>query len=182
MALPSTVYKVTINLSDMDRGYYAEHSLTLARHPSETEERLMVRVFAFLMAASDSLEFGRGISCVEDPDLMERDLTGRILRWIDVGQIDLKRAKRALSQADETWLISYGNRATDVWWSKEGPALCRLERLHIYRIETEDCAALTALCSRNLNLQVMVQDGEFTIASGNDLINIRPRACGDKKR
>lgn len=178
MALPSTVYRVNINLSDMDRGYYAEHALTLARHPSETEERLMVRLFAFVMAASEHLEFGRGLSCVDDPDLMERDLTGRITRWIDVGQIDLKRAKRALSQADEVWLFSYGSRSTDAWWAKEGPDLRRLERLRIFRLNADDCAALTALCARNLSLQVMVQDGEFGIAGDGDMISIRAHECG----
>lgn len=178
MALPSTVYRANLHLSDMDRGYYAEHALTLARHPSETEERLMVRLFGFLMAASEYLEFGRGLSCVEDPDLMERDLTGRIIRWIDVGQIDLKRAKRALSQADDVWLLSYGSRSTDVWWTKEGPDLRKLERLRIFRLSADDCAALGQLCARNMSLQVMVQDGEFSIAAGDDMITLRPLECG----
>ena len=123
MALPSTVHKICLGLSDMDRAYYAEHNLTMARHPSETEERLMVRVFAFVMHASETLEAGRGLSCVEDPDWFERSLTGEILHWIDVGQPDLKRVKRSLSQARRVTVLSYGSRATDVWWEKEGPAM-----------------------------------------------------------
>lgn len=173
MALPSTIHKLTLHVSDLDRGYYAEHALTLARHPSETEERLMARVLAFAMHASARLEAGRGLSCIEDPDWLERELDGTLARWIDVGLPDLKRVKRALSQARQVAVLSYGGRATDVWWQKEGPALQRLERARFYRLGADDSQALTAWCARSMALQCTVQDGEYCLSGDAGLLQLR---------
>ena len=135
----------------------------------------MVRVFAFLMHASDALESGRGLSCVEDPDWFERSLTGEMLHWIDVGQPDLKRVKRSLSQARQVTVLSYGNRATDVWWEKEGAAMRGLERVRIYRLDATASGALAALAARTMNYQCMVQDGEYCIGTQSGMVEIRPQ-------
>jgi uncharacterized protein YaeQ len=182
MALPSTIHKLTLSIANMDKGYYADHALTLARHPSETEERLMARVLAFALWPSESLAAGRGLSVVEDPDWQDADLTGRITRWIDVGLADLRRVKKALSQADTVCLLAYGDRPTDMWWQKEGPSLKTVtgqgprerDRLQIVRLSFEDGAALTALCARTMSLQVMVQDGDYTITGEHGAISVRP--------
>ena len=95
MALKATIYKAAVQVADIDRGYYADHELTLARHPSETEPRLMLRLLAFALNAAEGLEFGRGISTDDEPDLWQRDATGRILHWIDLGLPDERRLRRA---------------------------------------------------------------------------------------
>ena len=100
MALKATIFKASLQVSDMDRKYYAEHALTLARHPSETDERMMLRVLAFALNAHEHLAFGKGLSDTDEPDLWQKDLTGRILHWIDVGQPDEKRLIRASGRAD----------------------------------------------------------------------------------
>ena len=111
MALKATIYKAAVQVADIDRGYYADHELTLARHPSETEPRLMLRLLAFALNAAEGLEFGRGISTDDEPDLWQRDATGRILHWIDLGLPDERRLRRAAGRADRVTLYAYGRRS-----------------------------------------------------------------------
>src|SRR5512140_3190997 len=99
MALGATVYRASLTVSDLDRGVYGQHSLTLARHPSETDERMMVRLLAFALHADEALEFGRGLSAEEEPDLVRRDLTGAIEQWIEVGLPDEKEIRKACGRS-----------------------------------------------------------------------------------
>lgn len=174
MALRSVVYKAELGVSDLDRHYYADHSLILARHPSETEERLMVRLLAFALNASPSLEFGKGVSTDEEPALWDRDLTGRITHWIEVGQPDERLLRRASGRADRVSLYTYG-RAVQVWWSQNAAALRKLDKLQVWLIDEEDCAALSRLVSRNMRLQATLQDGELMLAGDADNAHIHPR-------
>lgn len=125
MALKATIHKAELTISDLDRGYYATHALTVARHPSETEERMMVRLVAFALFADERLEFGKGLCVDDEPDLWLRDLTGHVLRWIDVGQPDEKWLRKACGRAESVVVLSYG-RAADVWLGRHrrsaGPA------------------------------------------------------------
>ena len=123
MALKSTIFRATLNVSDLDRGYYAEHGLTIARHPSETDERAMVRVLAFALHADERLLFGKGISTDDEPALWLKDDTGRILKWIEVGLPDERLLRRAAGRADEVIVLAYGGRTVDIWWQKEGATL-----------------------------------------------------------
>src|SRR6185436_7958792 len=116
MALKATIFKVELSVADIDRGYYADHALTIARHPSETDERMMVRILAFALRAQERLEFGRGLSSEDEPDLVERDLTGAIERWIDVGLPDEREVRKACGRARHVDVIAYGGRAVDLWW------------------------------------------------------------------
>ncbi|MGA1371465.1 MAG: YaeQ family protein, partial [Pseudomonadales bacterium] len=111
MALRSTVYRCALDVANVDLGYYAAHDLTLARHPSETEARLMLRVLAFALHATDAMEFGRGLSSEDEPDLWDRDETGRIRHWIMLGLPDERRLRRAAGRSDRVTLITYGERA-----------------------------------------------------------------------
>ena len=88
MAIKSTIFKIDLQITDLDRNYYQTHALTIARHPSETDERMIVRVIAFALHAHASLEFGKGLSAEDEPDLWRRDLTGTIEQWIEVGLPD----------------------------------------------------------------------------------------------
>jgi uncharacterized protein YaeQ len=163
MAPKSTIYKAELQLSDMDRHYYATHALTLAQHPSETEERLMVRLLAFALHADDALEFGRGLSSDDEPDLWRKSLSGEIELWIDLGQPDESRIRKACGRAREVVVVNYSGRSADIWWDKHGAALSRIGNLTVLDIGSATVAALAALASRTMRLQGMVQDGQFEL-------------------
>lgn len=174
MALKATVYKAQLNVADTDRNYYADHHLTLACHPSETEERLMIRVLAFALYASEHLAFGRGISDEDEPDLWEKDLTGEILRWIELGQPDETRIRKACHRAAEVVVITFGARASEPWWEKIRHAVERFDNLTVLRIPAEACEALAAMADRSMNLQVTVQDGAAFVSCGERNVEVVP--------
>lgn len=165
MALPSTVYKAQLQVADMDRHYYAEHALTIACHPSETAERMMVRVLAFSLHASAALEFGRGLSAEDEPDLAETDLTGATTLWIDVGLPDEKSLRKACSRAGQVVLYAYG-RAADVWWEGCRKTLPRLGNLTIIRLRPGETRSLGEMAQRNMQLQCNIQDNEVWFGDG----------------
>ena len=176
MALRSTVFKAEVGIADLDRHYYADHSLTLARHPSETDERMMVRLLAFVLNASESLEFGRGLSSDEEPALWDRDLTGTIRTWIEVGQPDERLLRKACGRADSVLVYAYG-RGLDQWWRQNAQAFAKLEKLRVWRLSPEDGTALAALAERGMKLQCTVQDGHVLIAAADiDTLQIEPEA------
>lgn len=172
MALKSTVYKADLQIADMDRGYYADHSLTLARHPSETDERLMVRLLAFALHAHERLQFGQGMTDSDEPDLWRRDLTGRIEQWIDVGLPEDKLLKKACSRADEVVLLCYG-RTAELWWNQNRAALERLPRLRVQQLDVEASQALAALAERSMRLQCTVQDGQVWFGHAEETVSLQ---------
>lgn len=163
MALKSTIYKAELQVSDMDRHYYATHALTLAQHPSETEERLMVRLLAFALYADQALEFGRGLSSDDEPDLWRKSLSGEIELWIELGQPDDARIRKACGRAREVVIVNYSGRGADLWWEKHRAVLARIGNLTVLDIGSATVAALTAIANRTLRLQSMVQDGQIEI-------------------
>ena len=163
MAPKSTVYKAELQVSDMDRHYYATHALTLAQHPSETDERLMVRLLAFALYADEALEFGRGLSSDDEPDLWRKSLSGEIELWIDLGQPDESRIRKACGRAREVVVINYSGRSADIWWEKNRTALARIDNLTVLEIGNATVAALTAMANRTMRLQSMVQDGQLEL-------------------
>lgn len=173
MALKSTVYKADLSVADLDRNVYADFPLTLALHPSETEERLMVRLIAFALFADEQLSFGPGISTPEEPDLWQRDLTGRIERWIEIGQPDDKQIGRASGRADEVVVVAYG-RGVDMWWKGIESKLVRFPKLTVLRITDEACKALSALAARNMKLAATIQEGHVLLAGDAGSVDIAP--------
>ena len=174
MALKSTVFKATLQVNDVDRGYYAGHALTLARHPSETDERMMVRVLAFALHAHEDLAFGRGLSADDEPDLWRRDPTGAILEWIDVGQPDVKLLRRAAGRAESVTVYCYG-RAADPWWAQSRGELARIDRLAVIRVDDASVAALGQLVERTMQLHCTILEGEVTLHSGGSgAVTLRP--------
>ncbi len=174
MALRSTIYKLALDVADIDRGYYANHALTLARHPSETDERMMVRVLAFALNAREALEFGKGLSSDDEPALWERDLTGRILHWIDVGLPEERVLRRACGRADAVTLYLYGGGKTvEMWWSQNKEALAKQEKLQVIAVAAESSKLLASLAERTFDLQCMVQDGETWISGASDRFSIK---------
>lgn len=175
MALKSTVFRATLTVSDLDRGHFGDHVLTLARHPSETDERMMVRVLAFALHADERLQFGRGLSTEDEPALWCKDDTGRILDWIEVGLPDEKLLRRAAGRAERVYLLAYGGRTVDLWWQKEGPGLARLTNLTVQAIEVDDSRALAALAERSMTLTCTLQDGQIWFSAGDTTLGFTLR-------
>ena len=173
MALKATIFKVDLQVSDMDRPHYGSYALTVARHPSETDQRLMVRLLAFAMLAGEDLRFGRGLSSEDEADLFEPDPTGRIEHWIDVGTPDPRDLRKACGQARQVTLVTYG-RAVDVWWRQHGPALSGQRNLTVLRLPSEATEALATLAARNLSLQCLIQDGILWLSAGEVTIQVEP--------
>jgi uncharacterized protein YaeQ len=174
MALKSTIYKAELQIADMDRHYYGDHSLTIARHPSETDERMMVRVAAFGLFADERLEFGKGLSDTDEPDLWQKDLTGQIETWIEVGQPDERRIAKASGRADRVVVIAYAGRTADIWWQGVKGKIERLQNVTVWSLEDGIGEALGKMAERTMRLQLMVQDGDVSLGSENaDAIEIR---------
>jgi len=174
MAIKATVFKATLQIADMDRYYYADHVLTLARHPSETDERMMVRLLAFALYADDALAFGKGMSSDDEPDLWRKDLTGAIERWIDVGLPDERAIRKACGRANQVVVISYG-RSADIWWNQIRDKLQRLNNLTVLNLPSETTQALAALANRNMQLQCAIQEGHIMMTSNAGMIEIEPK-------
>jgi uncharacterized protein YaeQ len=174
MAPNSTVYKVELQVSDMDRHYYATHVLTMAQHPSETEERLMVRLAVFALYADERLEFGRGLSSEDEPDLWRTDRNGEIAQWIDLGQPDEQRIRKACGRARQVIIVSYSGRGAGIWWEKNSVSLQRSKNLTVIDIPGETTEALGALADRTMRLQCLIQDGHAQILDGDRTVTIEP--------
>lgn len=171
MALNATVHKVELQVSDLDRHYYATHALTVARHPSETEERMMLRVLAFGLNAHEALQFGKGLSDSAEPDLWRKDLTGAIEQWIELGQPDEQRLRQAAGRARTVCVYGYG-RAAALWWERHGEALRRLRNLQVFEIGAATCRALAALAARKLELQLLIQDGAAQLIGADGSVDV----------
>lgn len=174
MATNATIYKACLNISDMDRHYYATHHLTLACHPSETDERMMVRLFCFAIFASDSLQFTRGISKEDEPDLWDKDLTDAITHWIELGVPDESRVRKGCNRAQQATVMTYGARNAPLWWEKNRGKLERFDNLRVLFLPKEATDALTSLVARNMDLQVTIQDKQAWISSADHNIAVTP--------
>ncbi|MEW5771154.1 MAG: YaeQ family protein [Pseudomonadota bacterium] len=175
MALKATVFKADLQVADMDRNHYADYGLTLARHPSETDERMMVRLLAFALFAGEGLGFGKGLCVDDEPDLWRKDLTGAIELWIDVGLPDEKWTRKACGRARQVAIVAYGARAVDVWWEQNQAKLARLDNLAVFRLPAEATQALAALAQRTMRLQCTVQDGQVWLGNGDATVHLEPR-------
>jgi len=176
MALKSTIYKATLNISDLDRQHYAEYPLTLALHPSETETRLMMRLLAFVLCADEALRFGRGLCADDEPDLWQHTDAGDIARWIEVGLPSEKRLRRACSRAQEVILLVYGSeQQVQPWWTGIRKSLTRFDNLRLLRIAEEESTALTALAERQMRLQCTIQDGQLWFTGEEASAEVTPQ-------
>lgn len=182
MALKSIIYKAELQVSDMDRNHFAQHSLTVARHPSETDERLMVRLLAFACHASNDLEFGRGLSTDDEPDLWQKDLTGAVELWIDVGLPDEKLLKKACARAERVVLYAYGGRIVDIWHAENRARLERLENLQIVAIPSANTQALAQLAQRTMDIQCTIQEGQIWFSAGEETVQIEPVVLKDSRK
>lgn len=169
MALKATIFKVDLQVADMDRNYYGTHALTIARHPSETDERMMMRVLAFACRADPALSFGKGLSSDDEPDLWQKDLTGAIELWIEVGLPDEKRLLKASGRANQVVVFSYGNSAA-IWWKQIAGKIERAKNIVVYHVPTEASLALAKMTQRTMQLQCTVQDGQMWLTGGENVV------------
>ena len=174
MALKATICKAALQIADMERNYFQDHALTIARHPSETDERMMVRVLAFALHADQELMFGKGLSTDEEPDLWLKDLTGAIKLWVDLGQPDEKRMRRACGRADRVYVYAYGGQSADLWWKKAAADVERCENLTVIQLPYESCKELVKLADRNMQLNCTMQEGQLWLANAAESVLVEP--------
>ena len=176
MALKATVFKAELQISDMDRHYYQTHSLTIARHPSETDERMMIRLLAFALNADEALQFTKGLSTDDEPDLWQKNLQNDIEHWIEVGLPDQRRIRKGSNRADHVTVYAYGERSASIWWKNNEADLSRFNNLAVYYLSSEDTKALAEMAERNMSLQATIQDGEIWFGNEENTQMISPTA------
>lgn len=173
MALRATIFKAELNIADSDRHYYASHSLTLARHPSETDERMMVRLLAFALNGREDLSFTKGLSEVDEPDLWLKDLTGAIDLWIDVGQPDERRILKACGRADQVVIYCYGGHASKIWWDGIRNKLDRVKNLKVICLPADQTKVLATFAERTMTIHVNIQDAEIFVSNHSGQLMIQ---------
>ncbi len=180
MALKATIFKVELKIANIDGNYYHDHALTIARHPSETDERMMVRLMAFALHAGETLAFGRGLSADDEPDLWLKDLTGAIDLWIDVGLPDERAVRKSCGRAKQVVIYAYGGRPADLWWEQSGGKLQRCGNLTVHSLPGESSQALAKLAQRNMRLDCTIQEGQIWLANQDDrvLVELVPKKSG----
>jgi uncharacterized protein YaeQ len=174
LALKATIFKAELAVSDLGRNHFATHSLTIARHPSETDERMMARLLAFVLNADEALEFGRGLSSEGEPDLVKKDLTGAIELWIDVGLPEEREIRKAAGRAREVKVYAYGGRGVAPWWSQNGAALSKLANLTVIEIPTAATEAMTAWAERSMRFDCTIQEGQVWLAARDQTVHFEP--------
>lgn len=175
MALSAGVYKVSLNLSDMDRQVYLDTKLTLACHPSETEERMMVRLLAWCYHAHEDLTFGKGLSTADEPDLWQLALSGVIEKWIEVGQPSVERMKKARSRSRQQIIYTCG-RGRDQWWPSVQSDFAQLAGLSVYHLAASEVSELATLAAKNMTLSVCISEASAFISSDRHSVSITPLA------
>lgn len=173
MALKATIYKATVNVADMDRNVFLDSSLTLARHPSETEERLMLRLLAWLVNAHERLSFTRGLSAEDEPEIWLLNDHNGIEVWVELGLPEERRVKRACNRSASVVLYTYNGRAAQIWWQQNQSKLAQQDNLTIRFLDDEQLKALTLLASRSMTLQATIQDGTIWLSDDQNHLELR---------
>ena len=178
MALKATIFKAALQIADIDRGIYVDQDVRLARHPSETDERMMLRLLALALHRPQqtdrgTLDFAKGLWDQDEPDLWLRDLTGQIVHWIEVGQPDERRLLKASGRAAHVTVLAF-SAATPIWWAGISGKISRARNISVWQIAAVQSQALAQLAQRNMQLQVSVQDGAVWVSDGERSIEIDP--------
>ncbi len=171
MALKATIFKVDLQIADMDRNYYGDHALTIARHPSETDERMMMRVLAFACHADPALNFGKGLSSEDEPDVWQKDLTGAIDLWIEIGLPDEKRLLKASGRAAQVVVYSYGSAAS-IWWKQIAGKIERGKNIAVFHVPPDASQALAKLAQRTMQLQCTIQDKQLWLTGAEGAVPV----------
>lgn len=175
MALNATVFKAELNIANMDTHYYHSHHLVLARHPSETDERMMSRLLAFALNAHEHLQFTKGLSTDDEPELWQKSLSDEIELWIELGQPDEKRIRKACGRAKQVIVYCYGGRAAEIWWEQNSKHLVRFNNLRIINFPKPATEALANMSHRTMQLNVSMQDGEVSFSDNEQNVDLTPQ-------
>ncbi|MDD2829687.1 MAG: YaeQ family protein [Sulfuricurvum sp.] len=162
MAAGSTIYKAQLSIADMDRNYYETHEITIAQHPSETDERLMIRLVAFALNASDRLVITKGIGGDDEPELWEKNYGGEVELWIDLAQVDEKRLRKACGRSERVIVYTYNLKSASAWWKQNGTTFSRFKNLSVIHLTTE---GIETLCERTMRIQCNISDSELSFHS-----------------
>ncbi len=163
MALKPTIYKLKIALADLDRNRYDALTLTVAQHPSETLERMTARVLAYCINASDRLEFTKGLSEADAPDILERTRDGQLALWVDIGEPAVERIKKASRIAQAVKVYSF-NAKSGVWWQQSGKKFEALD-VSVFQFGWDRIAALAAMVERTMDLSVTISGDSAYVAT-----------------
>lgn len=174
MAIKSTIYKVELSVSDMDRHYYETHKLTVAKHPSETDERLMVRLLAFALNAEAQLEMTKGLSTDDEPDIWQKSLSDELELWVALGLPSEKVVRQSCAKAARVIVYAYGGRPADVWWDKIKGTTGRFDNLTVVMLPEPETAELAKLAGRSMRVQVNIQDGEVMVSAEDGMVYVTP--------
>jgi uncharacterized protein YaeQ len=174
MAQNATIYKVELSVSDMDRHYYETHKLTVAKHPSETDERLMVRILAFALNAHELLEMTKGLSTDDEPDIWQKSLSGELDVWVALGLPSEKVMRQSCGKAGKVIVYPYGGRTADMWWDKIKNSTTRFDNLQVINLSETDTIALAKLASRAMKLQINIQDGDVMVSVDDSVVYVTP--------
>lgn len=174
MAQKATIYKVELSVSDMDRHYYETHKLTVAKHPSETDERLMVRILAFALNAHEQLEMTKGLSTDDEPDIWQKSLSGELELWVALGLPSEKVVRQSCGKADAVVIYCYGGRTAEVWWDKIKNSTTRFNNLQVVNLSENETSELANLADRAMKLQVNIQDGEVMVSVDDRIVYVNP--------
>ncbi|TLP59456.1 YaeQ family protein [Parasedimentitalea maritima] len=174
MAQKATIYKVELSVSDMDRHYYETHKLTVAKHPSETDERLMVRILAFALNAHEHLELTKGLSTDDEPDIWRKSLSDELELWVALGLPSEKVIRQSCGKANDVIVYSYGGRTAEMWWEKIKNSTTRFDNLKVLNFSAAETRELEQLANRSMKLQVNIQDGEVMVSIDDSIVYITP--------
>ena len=174
MAQKATIYKVELSISDMDRHYYETHKLTVAKHPSETDERMMLRILAFALNAHEQLEMTKGLSTDDEPDIWEKSLSGELNRWISLGLPSEKIVRQSCGKAKSVIIYAYGGNPADMWWAKIKSSTTRFDNLSVVNLAQDETKQLTELAGRSMQMQVNIQEGDVMVSVGDNIVYVTP--------
>lgn len=174
MAQNATVYKIELSVSDMDRHYYETHKLTVAKHPSETDERLMLRIIAFALNAHENLAMTKGLSADDEPDIWQKSLSGELDVRVSLGLPSEKVVRQSCTKAEQVIVYPYGGRTAEIWWDKIKGSTARFNNLEVVNFSERDTGELARLANRTMKLKINIHEGELMVSAGEDIVYINP--------
>lgn len=174
MARGSTVYRAFLELAHVDRAQYARLDLTVARHPSETAERMLVRILAYAIRYEEGLCFGRGLSTPNEADLWSRDAEGRLRQWVEVGQPQRGRLLKAARRAEGVSVFAFG-RGVEAWREAQLAGFDAPDNLAVCRIRDEFVEELSAGLLRKIEWSVTINEGVLYLDDGTRTLETSPQ-------
>lgn len=172
MALSSTIYNFTVNLSDADRGLYETLEIRAAQHPSEAAEYLLARVLAYCLEYREGIAFNKGgVSDRDEPTLFARDLTGALTLWVEIGVPSAERLHQASKAAPEVAL--YCHKSPRLLQPLQGAGIHKAGSIRVTLLDADFIAALVGQLNRRMTLDLTVSGGHLYCTAGPVSVDCR---------